>query len=787
MFVTYEILLVICILFGSVVLFVTDKIRMDLVALLVLSVLAVTNLVTPAEALFGFSNPAVVTVWAMFILSSGLTKTGVANLIGRYVLGWAGRGETRTIAVIMFTAGILSAFMNNIAVAALLLPVVMDIAHRTDRPPSRLLMPLAYGSLLGGLTTLIGTPPNLLVSDALREEGLEPFQLFDYTPVGAFVLLGGTLFVALVGRKWLPEQNPKKTSARNRINLEEQYALHERTFTLRIPDGSVLTGKTLADIRLGPALGLTVFALIRNEQTEYSPGPETLLQAGDRLLVAGRMERLFELRGWREMVIEKEEFDPAVLASGDIELAEFRISGTSPLVGQTLFQTEFRKKFGVNVLAIRDHSKVQRTHLPGIYLQAGDRLLIQGHKKDLQELVDKAGLEERRPVSDKELVTLFRMPERMFSVTVPEDSILVGEELVESRLGDAFGLHVVAILRDSKAIRIPDPDEKLMAGDRLIIEGKEEYVDILLGLQQLEIESSTPPDIWSQESQEVGLIEITLSPRSTLAGGTLREIRFREKYGLQVLAVWRQGEVHRSDLRDMELQFGDALLILGRWEKLQLLARDPDFLILTETLQEPPKWRKLPVAASIMAAVLIPVLIGILPISVAAVAGAALMVLTGCLTMEEAYRAIEWEAIFLIAGMLPLGIAMHQTGAAGLMAEQVVAIGGEFGPWGVVAGLYFITALATTVIPTSALVVLMAPIALKTSASLGLSPYSLMMAIAMAASASFTSPVSHPVNIMVMGPGGYRFNDYVKLGVPLAIVVFLIVMLVLPLFWPLFP
>jgi di/tricarboxylate transporter len=289
------------------------------------------------------------------------------------------------------------------------------------------------------------------------------------------------------------------------------------------------------------------------------------------------------------------------------------------------------------------------------------------------------------------------------------------------------------------------------------------------------------------ESQEVGLIEVTLSPQTRLAGKALRQLEFRDKYGLQVLAIWREGKPYRSNLRDMKLCFGDALLILGRREKLLMLAREPDFLVLAETMQAAHKTNKAPVAGMIMSAVIISVLFGGLPIAIAAVAGATLIVLTGCMTMEEAYRSIEWRPVFLIAGMLPLGTAMHETGAAAFLAERMVAIAGQFGPWGIILGLYLITAMATTIVPTAALVVLMAPIVIKTSTEMGISPHAGMMAIAMAASASFTSPISHPANILVMGPGGYRFTDYVKLGVPLAMVVLLVVMIVLPIFWPFHP
>jgi len=235
----------------------------------------------------------------------------------------------------------------------------------------------------------------------------------------------------------------------------------------------------------------------------------------------------------------------------------------------------------------------------------------------------------------------------------------------------------------------------------------------------------------------------------------------------------------------MILEFGDALLLYGQRKKLSVLGREPDFLVLTETAQEPPRQEKAKIALTIMGCVLLPVMMGWTPIYIAVVIGAACMVLTGCLTMEEAYRYIEWKAVFLIAGMLPLGTALDQSGAARLLAEGVVTVLGPFGPYAVLCGLLVITFAATSIIPTAALVVLMVPIALKTSAGLGISPHALLMGIAMAASSSFTSPISHPANVLVMGPGGYRFVDYLKVGVPLTLVVLAVLMVFLPLFWPL--
>ena len=253
---TPDVVLVFSILAVSVLFLITEWIPMEVTALLCLGAVALTGLVSPVQALSGFSNPAVVTIWAVFILSGGLTLTGVANVIGRFVLRMAGTSESRMIIVIMVTAGIMSAIMNNVAVAALMLPVIMDIARHTERPPSRLLMPLAYGSLLGGLATQIGTPPNILVSDALRDAGMKSFTFFDFTPVGLIIMFSGIAFMIFIGRHLLPQRDVVKESSTGKTNdWQTHYDLQERLFHIRVPRNSILAQKTLAQIRMGSVLG----------------------------------------------------------------------------------------------------------------------------------------------------------------------------------------------------------------------------------------------------------------------------------------------------------------------------------------------------------------------------------------------------------------------------------------------------------------------------------------------------------------------------------------------------
>ena len=781
---TPQIATVLAILAVAIVLFISEKIRMDLVALLVLGALAITGLVTPAEALSGFSSPAVITVWAVFMISGGLAQTGVASVIGRQITRLGGASELRLVAAIMLIAGAMSAFMNNVAVAALLLPAVMDIARRTHNHPSKLLMPLAFGSLLGGLTTLIGTPPNILISDILRAYNLRPFGIFDYTPVGLALLLAGILFMAFVGRRLLPARDVAKAISGADLDLEDVYGMQERLFVIRVPPVSTLVGNTLAGSRIGSILGLNVIAIIRNGQTRLSPGPDTTLQSGDELLVAGKEDRLAGLREQGELIVENTHLDIEQLVSKEICIFALTIPSGSGMIDQTLRSSNFRRRFRVNVLAIRRDDRIMRTKLQDIHLRAGDILLLQGALEQQDRFRDQPDFELTDEVEVSEIA---RLGELLFAVRVPEGSSMAGKSLVDCHLSDASGVSVLGIRRAGQTKLVPEPTDQIQEGDVLLVEGQLDEIHSQDALRSLEIDLDTRPKLDELESETIGLAEAVLSPHANLDGKTLRELHFREKYGLNVLAIWRGGRAYRSNLQDMPIRFGDALLLYGPRAKLRLLSSEPDFLVLIREAIEALYPEKAPLALLVLAGVLVPVIFGWLPIAISAVIGAALMILTGCLSMDEAYRQIEWRAVFLIAGMLPLGLAMEQTGAASYLADGVIGLIGGWGSLAVLAGIFLLTSLATQAMPSAAVAVLLAPIALNAASDLGISPYPLMMTVAVAASASFLSPVSHPANVLILGPGGYRFADYLKAGLPLTLVVLLVTLIVLPVFWPLTP
>jgi di/tricarboxylate transporter len=593
--------MVLAILAAAVVLFVSERLRVDVVAMMVLVALVLAGQVTVEEAFSGFASPAVITVWAVFIVSGGLTRSGVADVIARQVVRLAGPNQVRLTVLIMVAVGVMSAFMNNIGAVAILLPAVMSVARETDIAPSKLLIPLAWASLMGGNMTMIGTPPNILASSILESYGnIEPFSFFDFTPMGIVVLGAGILYMVLVGRHLLPKRMPGG-------ELADSYPVQEYLTEVRVADDSPLLGKTVREADLEQRYGLNVVHIhLCCQEGETVPAmTEHRLQAGDELHVEAAAE--------------------AILASG-----------------QTL------------------------------------------------------------------------------------------------------GL-------------VPVPDRAIQPWER-------------------------EPDRTAFE-----LAEVVLSPSSTLRGKTLRQIDFRSRFGLAVLAIRHQGRTLFERLGDVPLEFGDSLLIQGPVDKISLLRREQDFLLLDLPPVETRRRHKAPVAIAILLGVLVVVTAGWLHVSAAMFIGALLMVLSGTLTMDEAYDSIEWKSVFLIAGMLPLGLAMENSGTARLLADQIVDLVGNWGPVAVMMGIFVLTGLLTEVMSNAAATVLAVPIAIDAALSLGADPHAFVMAIVIAASTSFLMPIGHQVNVLVFGPGGYRFFDYTRVGVWLNLILLILTALILPLIWPLTP
>jgi di/tricarboxylate transporter len=570
------IILTLAILVVAVILFITERVSSDLVALLTLSALALTGLVTPEEALSGFSNSAVVTVWAVFILSAGLSRTGVAARLGRQVLKLGGSSEPRLMLVIMLTSAFLSAFMNNVGVTAMLLPVVLDICRRIKLPPSRLLLPLAFSSLLGGMITLISTPPNILVSNILADFGFEPFRFFDFSPVGGILTLAGIIFLSTFGRMLLPRRDMAQEFQDSQQEITETFHIEDRLFVISIPEDSALDGCSLARSRFGAILGLNVIRINRENHTEMAPTPRTILRGGDRLLVTGQLDKLKDWGTKRQFEIVARNLSISELTSDQISLVEITITKGSALIGKNLEEIAFRQKYGGIVLAMLRDRIPLRHRLETVTLEEHDQLLIQATFDQITQM---------RPSPDFLLSTpssaAYHLDEMLLLLSIPDDSLLCKKTIAESHLGDAYRLGVLSITQGDWVKLMPESDTVIMPGDQLLVKGQERGINILQALHDLEIDLKAHPTYEDMESEEIGLLEVVLSPQSSLPGKTLRKTHFRERYGLSVLAIWRAGKTWRSKLRDLQLRFGDALLVYGSREKLRLLVDDANFLSLT--------------------------------------------------------------------------------------------------------------------------------------------------------------------------------------------------------------
>lgn len=607
---TGGILLVLGLLLATILLFASDRLRMDFVAILVLLALMMSGLLAPKEALAGFGDPLVVLIAGLFVIGEGLFRTGVAFAIGNWLLGVAGNSETRLLVLLMLVVAGLSAFMSNTGAVAVFIPVALNLSTKANVPANRLLMPMAFSGSLGGMLTLIGTPPNLVVSNLLSREGMTPFNFFSFTPVGLLILVATIVFIVLIGRLLLPKDGGPKGNAQDRLSLE------------------------------------------------------------DLISAYGVKDQLFRLC----------------------------VESDSPLVGQTLGQVQLRTRFDVIVIGLERQSRGKPVVMPALIqteYSAGDIIYL-------------AGTEQR----------------------------------------------VAELLRTLAGMR------------RLTFEAQQKQI----------------------VAQELGLAEVLLTPRSRLVGQTIKDAHFRERYGLSVLGILRMGQPMRGDFLATRLDFGDSLLVGGGWRHIDLLqAEQTDFSVLTiprEMDEVAPYRERAPWALAIVAGMLGLMTFDILPSVTAVLLAGLAMVLARCVTMEEAYESINWQSIILIAGMLPMATALNKTGALELIVTGLVESLGTLGPLALMAGLFVLTSVFSQFISNTATAVLVAPIALGAATSMELSPYPFLMAVALAASTAFSTPMASPVNTLVLGPGGYRFNDFVKMGVPLQLLAMALTLLVVPLIFP---
>ena len=537
---TLDMWLALGILLFAIIFFITEWLRVDVVALVVVVALMLTGLLKPAEAIAGFSSPIVLTVASLFIIGGGVLQTGLAATIGRQILKIAGTNPARLMVTVMLTVAFLSAFMSDTGTVAVLLPAVISLTASARISPSKLLLPLSFGALLGGAATLIGTPPNIIVSDLLRKSGAEPFQFFDYTPIGILLIIAGVLFMLTIGKRLLPDRAPMQDI--QRIETPEEIARR-----YQLPDN------------------------------------------------------LFRLR----------------------------VRKASPLVEKTIGEAGFGADFNVNIIEIR------------------------------------------------------RMPETRTMV----------------RVGEARLVWQAEKPRGMK----PSAETRFQAEDLLLVQGSSTDVSHLSATWNLGVQPAEAEDDMSLANHEIGLAEVVLPPDSRLIGKTLPELHFGSHYHLSVLGIQRPGKSEFLNLKNTPLRFGDVLLVQGPWENILALRKQRrDFVVMgqPESMLGPANRSKAPIAAVIMLLMLVGMVGEILPLTATSMLAALLMILTGCLTIDEGYGFIDWKSIVLVAGMLPMSTALENVGLVNLAAETLTDTLGALGPIWVLGGLFLATSFSPRCFPT---------------------------------------------------------------------------------------
>ena len=597
---------VFALLFTTIILFISDRIRVDAVAILVIIALLLSGILSPKDAVAGFGNPLIILIAGLFIVGEGLLQTGVVYTAVDWMVSVAGSNRTRLTVLLMLSVALVSAVMSSTGAVAIFIPVVLSLAARTGANPKVLLIPLAFASLMGGMLTLIGTPPNLVVSNQLEAAGLNPFGFFSFVPIGLPILIVGILYMLFFGQKLLAkdiETTEATPSFPSVDDLRQRYGISNQFKGLRVNPGSSLIGETVSSAKLRNRFNTTAIALARKRKL-------------------------------------------------------------TPPIMPVLISTK---------------------------ICAGDELFVLASDADVAVLID---------TFDLKLINLAKKQTRALS-------------------------------------------------------------------------------------KEIGLAEVMLSPTSKMIGRTIKGAQFLTRYGLSVVAVDRKNQLLEGNIINHKLQFGDTMLVCGGWGSVDLLrSKSGDFLVLNlpkELSQAAPTWHHASIAVGILVAMTMALTFKLLPAVTAVLIAAVAMVASGCIKSANVYKSVNWQSLVVIAGMLPMATALQQTGGIELIVNLLINSIGTLGPTAMMAGLFIITSVFSQFISNTATTVLVAPIAIATASAVGYSPYPMLMTVAIAASTAFATPVASPVNTLVLGPGQYKFIDFVKVGVPLQIIAMILTLLLMPL------
>ncbi len=771
---TYSILLNYVVFGAMALLFVDGRMRYDTIALLALLTFTFSGLLTPTEAFSGFSSPAVIILFATYFVAEAIFDTGLSDRLGKWLVDFCKNSERLNILALMLVTGAISAIISNVATVIIMMPIAATVAKRAGISPSRLFLPISFAALLGGMTTLIGTSANFITSDVLVAHGIQGFQLFDFTLIGTIFTIVGIITVLLLFRWGLPLRMDAPKSGITRIR--DLYGLQERLFSLKVPLGSALSGKSLADLNFGASMNLSIVEIKRPGEELKIPSGHEVLRAGDVLLVRGSAEHFKRLMAMKEV--------PHSVISNDL-LSELRLqyeivllefSRRSLWVGKRLDDLDL-PAHGIYPIALEHNGRNISYDLTRHFIDEEDKIIafysssLKESGRVFKELgITASLLIDLQPIRQK----LLAFPAKPYMDALADD----GEQfsLSISIFAPLFRVTTAGVFPLSGKESVMDPEDILIMGC------EEERIHKIPHSRDLQLASESS-DL-DQDEDEASLVEISPNPRSQLIGQTIGELAFRDKYGVQVLALRREGKAIRTGLTGLSLKVGDILLLYGSPQHLDKVSNQQDFIPLTELSRPPQRKQKNINLISAGLLFLLLSITGFAPIHVAGVASALLLIATKAVSVDRVYRNIDLRLVILIGALLPLGIAFDKSGAAKYTADFLYSITGDQSPYIVLTVLVVVSSIISQFIDSSLAVVLLTPVAITTGEVLKISPYPLAIGIAFGASIAFLAPFSHRAHLLVMGAGGYRKTDYLRIGLPLTIILIALTVFLAPMQYP---
>lgn len=734
----------------------------DLIALIGLLIAGAIGLIPEDKIFSGFSSPAVVTMVAVFFLGAAVRSSGANEVCGNLIFSFS-RGKPRlALFFLVLVSGFVSAFMNNVAAVALMLPVTIVLAQKLEVSASQLLLPMSFGAVLGGMTTIMGTPPNLIAADIFVERGFQPLDSLDFLIPGSFTLLMGSLAIFIFAPKLLPRAGESKPPVAN-PELEKLYEILNHTYVVKIPEGSALVGRSLAEIGASAALDAQVVAVMRESGTILAPMPDFKFRAEDLAVLGGEQDDLVMFKNFAsfEAIDNISSLNPSfssfvtAIVSLKSESSDWSSDKLLILSADNNLIPLFIKR-GISTLSWKPDQ-----------LKSEDQIIVLGSKDALDRLLQSQSMSVE--FHDRQAEGLVQ--KSVFGLTIVEsfsEQVLKACEMLRQRLD----IQLLALQREEKLIDVERRAVQPQQGDVLLFFGETKKIKQLKDLLSVEAVEKLPKLFLN--SSDVGISEVVLSPRSKLVGRSLSELDFRERYGFRVLSVWREGNPIFQRLGHEPLRFGDALLLLGPKQHLELLREDPDFLVLTNNnISRISRWKVSIVILAAILLVFLPVM-NITSVPVAALIAACIVCATGTVRVSDAYRQVEWRVVIFTAALLPFSYAIESTGFSETIASTVqYYTGNATNPYLIVVLFGIISSLVSQLLDGPVAVLLLTPIAISTAQAIHFDPEIMVLMIAQAASITFLFPISHKAHLLVLGPGNYRNRDFLKIGIIVTIVSFL--------------